>query len=98
MKEILLMAKSLGKVNILFLMENIMKVIFKVIYMREKEYMNGLKKEGVTKGNFIWEIWKEMGFLNLVMELFIKVIMLEELSKGKEAIHGIMVSNLLEIG
>ena len=68
-KEILLMAKNVGMVNILSLMENIMKEIFKMIYMKGRELMNGHKKGEVIKGNFIWEIWKEMELPNIVIAL-----------------------------
>jgi hypothetical protein len=47
------MEKNVDKENILFRMENIMKVILKMIYMKEKEYMNGLRKEEDIKDNFI---------------------------------------------
>ena len=75
MKGIFLMGKKMDKENIPFLMGNIIKEIFKMIYMKEMEFMNGQKREGGMKDNFILEIWKEMELVNIMMDLFIKGIM-----------------------
>ena len=47
------MGKNADKENIHFLMGNIMKAISKMIYMKVKENMNGQKKEGNIKDNFM---------------------------------------------
>ena len=53
MKVILQTEKSVGMENILFQMENIMKAILKMIYMKEKEFMNGQRRVEDIKANFI---------------------------------------------
>ncbi len=86
------------KVNIHFQMENIMKVILKMIYIMEKGNIFGEKVAKNMLENLKMEKFMEKVYIHMRMERYLEALFLMNIKMEKDVLNFLMEKNILEIG